>query len=313
VEGSAPALFADLCSTQYPDHLTVFTDGSVMRAPAAGVGVGVVVPTLSLNFPFRLHSRHTILAAELFGILQALIFLSSLPTTTCAVIFTDSLSSLFLLSTSRLSSYSSIVLAIHRNLLLFPLRGVHLQWIPAHCSISGNEAADAVAKEAATSSLPVHDLSFSLTELHSQLSSSIWNYWQVRWTAARGQHCLGIHKPLVRPWAWQGTQSRFFESLFARLRLGTAPLNKSLHRIRQVESPNCPYCQTDETVYHFFFVCPHYSPSRHSLMISLHSLGYPSPALTLLLSGPPGDPRAATVIFKLVEAFITSTHRFDRP
>jgi hypothetical protein len=217
------------------------------------------------------------------------------------------------LSSSRLSSYSSIVHAIHRNLLLFPLRGVHLQWVPAHCSIPGNEAADAVAKAAATSSLPVHDLPLSLSELRSKFSSSIWSYWQVRWTAIRSQHSLGANKPLVRPWAWQGIQSRFFESLFARFRLGTAPLNKALHRIRQVDSPCCPHCQSDETIHHYFFVCPHYNVARRRLLISLRAQGHLIPALPLLLSGPPGDPVATLHVLKLVEAFITSTRRFDRP
>ena len=313
VEGSAPALFADLCSTAYPNYLSIYTDGSVMGANSDCVGVGVVVPHENLKFPFRLLSGHTILAAELFGILQALIFLSSHQATTPAVIFTDSLSSLFLLSSSRLSSYSSLVHAIHRHLLLFPLHSVHLQWIPAHCAIPGNEAADAVAKEAATSSFPVHELPFSLAELRSTFSSSVWSYWQVRWTAIRGQHSLGNHKPLVRPWAWQGTQSRFFESLFARFRLGTAPLNKSLHKIHQIDAPYCTHCHCDETIYHFFFVCPHYHVARRSLLLSLRSLGHLAPNLSLLLSGQPGDSAATQLIFKFVEAYIDSTHRFDRP
>ena len=313
VEGSAPALFADLCSTSYPDFLSIYTDGSVMGDNATCVGVGVVVPHGNLKFPFRLLPGHTILAAELFGILQALIFLSSHQATTPAVIFTDSLSSLFLLSSSRLSSYSPLILAIHRHLSLFPLKSVHLQWIPAHCAIPGNEAADAVAKEAATSSLPIHELPFSLPELQSKFSSSVWSYWQVRWTAIRGQHSLGTHKPLVHPWAWQGTQSRFFESLFARFRLGTAPLNKSLYKIHQIEAPECHHCHSEETVYHFFFVCPHYLAARRCLLLSLRAQGHLAPNLSLLLSGQPGDPVATLLIFKLVEAYINSTHRFDQP
>lgn len=44
------------------------TDDSVMEEYATCVGVGVAVPQVNQKFPFRLLSRQTILAAELFGI-----------------------------------------------------------------------------------------------------------------------------------------------------------------------------------------------------------------------------------------------------
>jgi hypothetical protein len=49
------------------------------------------------------------------------------------------------------------------------------------------------------------------------------------------------------------------------------------------------------------------------LLISLRAQGHLAPNLSLLLSGRHGDPAATLHIFRLVEAFISSTHRFDRP
>lgn len=117
---------------------------------------------------------------------------------------------------------------------------------PRHKStISGNEAADTITKNAATSSLPINEIPFSMTELHSQLSSTIWSGGR---TAARGQQCLSRHKPLVQPWAWLETQSRYCESLFARFRFCLVPLSKSLFNIRLVDSHDSLYCSADRTL-----------------------------------------------------------------
>lgn len=41
-----------------------------------------------------------------------------------------------------------------------------------------------------------------------------------------------------------------------RLRLGHVQLNQNLHKIGQVDSPNCSICDTDEDIHHFIFQCP---------------------------------------------------------
>jgi len=42
----------------------------------------------------------------------------------------------------------------------------------------------------------------------------------------------------------------------ARLRLGHVQLKKYLHKIGQVESPNCPLCNIEEDIHHFILQCP---------------------------------------------------------
>lgn len=74
---------------------------------------------------------------------------------------------------------------------------MHLYWIPANCAYPGNEATDAVDKEASAVSLPVYDHALYLSDLRSQFSSSIWSCWQVRWTSVRGQHSMGTHKTFI--------------------------------------------------------------------------------------------------------------------
>jgi len=50
-----------------------------------------------------------------------------------------------------------------------------------------------------------------------------------------------------------------------RLRLGQVQLNKTLHKIGQVDSPNCSICDTDEDIYHFIFQCSGHKELQHQL------------------------------------------------
>jgi len=50
-----------------------------------------------------------------------------------------------------------------------------------------------------------------------------------------------------------------------RLRLGQVQLNHNLHKIGQVDSPNCSICDSDEDIYHFIFQCPEQKELQHQL------------------------------------------------
>ncbi|KAG0695199.1 hypothetical protein GWK47_027001 [Chionoecetes opilio] len=90
-----------------------------------------------------------VLTAELFAIRQALAYLNTTYTCTKAVIYTDSLSSLHLLS-RRPASSTVLAHTLQRLLLYLTSVGwkITLQWVPSHCNIRGNEVADAAAKMA---------------------------------------------------------------------------------------------------------------------------------------------------------------------
>lgn len=127
----------------------------------------------------------------------------------------------------------------------------------------------------------------------------------------RGQHSLGLFKKDVKPWPWVDLQSRYFETLFAKLRLGKVALNKYLFRINKTESPECPTCQCAETVHHYFMVCSEYSLQREELTQELKSLGFKSLRLEVLLAGLGCNLREVTAVFRSVEKFIENTGRFS--
>ncbi|XP_018016691.1 uncharacterized protein LOC108673383 [Hyalella azteca] len=208
-------------------------------------------------------------------------------------------------------SYSHLIATIHHNILRLPRGEVHFQWIPSHSGIQGNEAADRIAKQAATSDDPLADIPFEYSELKSIVQKGAWNFWQAKWTSIRGQFALGTIKPSVRPWSLRKLQTRRNETLFARLRLGTAPLNKALYQIRQAPSPLCPSCNTPETSHHYLISCTEFEEAREQLRRQVNSHGVLTLSTASLLGGDTSNCPAWPHICKAVEEFIGKTHRFQ--
>ncbi|XP_018021012.1 uncharacterized protein LOC108677310 [Hyalella azteca] len=229
-----------------------------------------------------------------------------------SVICTDSLSSLQLLSQPLPTSYTHLIASIHNLLTRIPAGAVKFQWIPSHTGVPGNEAADKVARRAASSeSIPV-ELPLDVTELKSMVRQEVWRFWQSKWTSARGQFALGMTKLSVRPWSLRTLQSRRFETLFARLRLGTAPLNKALYQIRQAPSPLCTSCQVAETTHHYLIACKEYNEARSQLRRQLQLHGVQVLSLYTLLGGDTASSLAWPQTCRAVEQFISATHRFGQ-
>ena len=309
LEGAAVQIYSELKQSKFCNFEYVYTDGSASADPERRVGAGLVVPLRQHTGRWRLQPEHTVLAAELFAILQALEYIHGLDSGEKTVVFTDSLSSLQLLTSFKLNSYSFLVNKIHNLLQSFPVGSVQLQFIPGHSSIPGNDAADVAAKEAAGSNGPFAELPLSISEHKNQYSHKVWQYWQTRWSAGAGQHHLGSIKRSVRPWGGDPPQTRRFEVLFAQMRLGLPPLNRALFRINRAESPNCPHCQARETVHHFLIACPYYSQHRRILFQRLRGHFAAVPTLALLLASPPG--LHTSEIAHAVQDYIVSSRRFD--
>lgn len=90
-------------------------------------------------------------------------------------------------------------------------------------------------------------------------------------------------------------------SLITQLRIGHAPLNRHLHRIKKHDHPTCDACgAAPESVRHFMLECPAHALQRQPMMLSL-GRGYDR--LDMLLSTPTGI--AATI------KYARATRRFD--
>eukprot|EP00745_Piridium_sociabile_P016173 TRINITY_DN24024_c0_g3_i4.p1 TRINITY_DN24024_c0_g3~~TRINITY_DN24024_c0_g3_i4.p1 ORF type:complete len:165 (+),score=34.32 TRINITY_DN24024_c0_g3_i4:54-548(+) len=113
-------------------------------------------------------------------------------------------------------------------------RRVVLQWVPAHCGIPGNEAADQLAKLGARGIQP--DNSVSFTERRTLVKAAL------RPTATRDPYHL-----LER---WQ-------QVAIMRLRTGHCRLNCHMFRkLKLTPSPTCQCGREDQTPVHILQTCP---------------------------------------------------------
>lgn len=85
---------------------------------------------------------------------------------------------------------------------------------------------------------------------------------------------------------------RCHASILAQLRLGHAPLNQHLHRLKCIESPLCPACKMEEeTVAHYLIMCPAFRKHRIPLQ---YELKCEAKSISTLLN----DPEALRPLFR---------------
>ena len=130
-----------------------------------------------------------------------------------------------------------------------------LQWTPSHVGIRGNEIVDKIAKEA--TQLPdITILSPCYTDIKNLIRRKNNTILQTNWQAIKANEFLGSNKPVWGPRTYENKTNRKTEVMINRLRVGKTLLNKHAFRINISTTPNCIYCNTDETIEHFFFILP---------------------------------------------------------
>ncbi|EJD47149.1 hypothetical protein AURDEDRAFT_62523 [Auricularia subglabra TFB-10046 SS5] len=98
-------------------------------------------------------------------------------------------------------------------------------------------------------------------------------------------------------------------STIVQLRIGHAPLNRHLHRIKKHAHPTCDACgAAPESVRHFLLECTAHNQQRQRMMLSL-GRGYDR--LDALLSTATGI--AATIKFVAATRRFAATHDLSRP
>ena len=188
----------------------------------------------------------------------------------------DSRPGLQLLSRGPTSQQTALALRVWRLLETITSEGasVHLQWIPGHAGIDGNEAADCLANRAAATceqgATPV-----GLPSARSAIRR--WSEQMAEKRAAHhthGQRTPG-HDDLDRCWG---------QTTLSQLRTDRCTLVRStLHRIGLASDSTCRDCGADEdTVKHLLAECHAHTATRSRVW-------GPIPTLDEILSGPASD------------------------
>ena len=111
---------------------------------------------------------------------------------------------------------------------------IKYHWVPGHCNIPGNEAADREAKKAACADNFPQEHTTELQEVKKLINSKAKEAWEKKWRQVRGEVHLGRVYPSIHTVNQLKHSSRKNEVLFTQLRLGNCKLNKALYQIKKL-------------------------------------------------------------------------------
>ncbi|KAK7108155.1 hypothetical protein V1264_015944 [Littorina saxatilis] len=236
------ALALDEIHQRYPASkwTLAYTDGSAEDATRNG-GSGAYIlqpkkPPTTLSAPSGALSSN--FKAEVNALSLAASFLNSVEETPKNTVFlTDSVSALESSNTDQ-----SLEELKHQISTLARKSTVVLQWIPAHCGISGNEKADELAKNGSKMEQPNHCQSYR------EAKTLIKHRWKEKFT-----NKTSGYKPQKDP---LHLLSRAEQAIIFRLRTGHCCLKAHLRRIGVAESATCDCGEGDQTPEHVLQACP---------------------------------------------------------
>ena len=250
-----------------------YTDGSKSEEKVAAAFCGPEKKT------FRLPSLVSILSAELFAILQALLFIRS-DLLDNAVICSDSKSALLALDNPN--STSELIFKIQSiTRVIMQEKDIIFLWIPGHSDIPGNNEADRLAKSGLDLE-SITQIKLTPEEAIQPLRKAIADHFQADWNLnTKGRHLYSI-KPKVQEWSSSFGSSRKHEVALARLRMGHTYLTHSYLFERDKTRPKCNRCNGLMTISHLLLHCSKYRLDRFPLIQFASNLGVPL-SLPLLL------------------------------
>lgn len=292
-------IFQEFYQENYPQHFAIYTDGSKWDTGSAAAAI--YVPSENKVITYKLNPAHSVLGTELFAILRALEYVKYQNVRSECVIFSDSQSALQVISSLDKLKYRSVTGLIHA--LLLELDKVKIQWIKAHCGISGNEIVDKAANLGHTNDFST--LSYlSNEEILTKLNSCVLEYWRADWrrevdSTGKGKFLADMQTHIQNN-SFLSVTSRKIETSIARLRIGHAGTNAHLFRFNMTDSPICDMCPNRETIQHFLLECPAYNNERDLLRKVYNDLGVELSVRNVLCLGDHQVPELKTQLKALV-------------
>jgi len=218
---------------QYSNTTRIYTDAS--KLPEAGVAAAFYVQDLGHGKGARVDDTTSIYAAELAAIQLAVNWLLLRDTGRPATIFTDSLSAVTSLQAQSSSSCPSSMarLLVDLDRLVPPPT---IAWIPGHVGVKGNEVADKIAKNRASSAEgPDGDLHIEheLRDEYALIDDYTLKRWQADYSASTTGSAYRSLEPVVSKKIKHTCANRAREALMTRLRVGRCRLNHYLHQINK--------------------------------------------------------------------------------
>ena len=256
--------FNDL-RNNFPEHELIYTDGA--KNPN-GVGCAFIHGTIHRKF--KLTDICSVFTAEAYAVFQALRYIEVQGILRC-LICTDSLSVVRGLanSVSEDPIMTELYDYIHRLCAMGKM--ITIVWIPGHCNIRGNEAADVQAKLAIELG-DIHDVQLGPRAFYPEIRRRVRDYFNQLWINYNPHTALKIIKESTEGWSSCRRAIRREEIVLCRLRLGHTRYTHS-YLIDKTPEPECDRCRCLITVQHILIDCPIYQNKRRSMMTLCRSIG----------------------------------------
>ena len=241
-----------------PKRDNIYTDAS-----KTNLGTAAAVVTSTKTIKFRLSNLTSIFTAELYAILQALMYIQE-TSNASSLILSDSLSAINALKSPHFRN--PLIQKVYRTLHSIQTAGrkVFFIWIPSHIGIDGNELADDAAYTAIEDPDSILVPNSIADDFKSFIKKQIMEDWQKNWnnSSSKLRECKGS----VKQWVCNLT-SRRDQVVLHRLRIGHTKLTHS-YLISKDNPPTCESCQMPLSVKHILLDCTKYSSQRLKFNIS---------------------------------------------
>lgn len=254
-------LFEELRKTVWIGLNILATDGSKSEREEDGVGAAMV--DLSKNPIYakmaRLSQSSSIFRAEAKAMEMATSYLLEQPSHP-TIILSDNQSLLTKLKNQAIEvDEEPFLVKIRINLHQLATRNqdVRLAWVPSHCGIKPNEAADTAAKVARVLGTPCPDL-LLYRDLYSNIKKYYTMEWQEEWNTEHTGRNLYRLNPIAGNKAWVAKFPDFPKRTLgplSRARLGHSMAPASLARFKIVDNGLCPRCGEEATTTHLLDKC----------------------------------------------------------
>ena len=289
----------ELINSKWNNSLHIYTDGS--KTPTGLASASFYVPYFSIKQSKGLSNNTSNYRAELAAISIALEWIKQLNIHTDVVIFTDCLSALISLQSPN-DNFATDILYNYTE-LLYKGTQVHMEWIPSHCGINGNEMADHLAKQALQDEITINNR-LCLSEVSALLKLELYEEWKKRWSNYHSE-TIRLFKPTIS-YNFECALKRDSEVIIRRLRLNNIGLNADPAKIWSSQTSgnkNCKDCNTPETLIHYLTECPKYLIERAMLLTESNTVN-PSDIIRLLKS-------TEKTAQKAIVSFVLRTKRFE--
>ena len=239
----------------YPNHNIIYTDGSVCGERG---GCGAWGESLSLKA--RLPDHSSIFSCELYAIYVSIIYSqkSSQPT----LILTDSLSATTALKNPHYSKHH-LIEKITSLLIKSPPNKFHIQWIPSHTGIPGNDRADQLAKDSLKLTY-ITQAQYSSGDVHKIISNFYQNKTTKQWLTLNEMSTAPIFLKYPNPPFPFLLSPRQIQVPLTRLHLLVTKFTHQHHFTKEAPK-SCGHCNIRNSIYHILIVCPLFCSARQTL------------------------------------------------